>query len=87
MQDYAAGCFQLLDHGARTISCGLDDADAFVDDCLCVAVVVRRDERGEEGEVYAEGESGEGFAALDFGAEGRGGGLSEGCELCGDVSR
>lgn len=81
VQDGAAGGFELLDDGAGGVACGLNDPDARVYDRLGVAVVVRRDESGEEGQVHGEGVGGHGFAALDFGAEVGGGGLREGCEL------
>lgn len=49
VQDGAAGGFELLDNGARGVAGRLDNSDARVDDGLGVAVVVRRDEGGEEG--------------------------------------
>ena len=75
VQHGAAGGFELADHGAGAVAGCFDDCDAGVYDCLGVGGVVGGDEGGEEGEVDAEGVGGEGLAALDFGAEGGGGGL------------
>lgn len=75
VQHDAAGGFELRDDGAGGVARRFDDAHAFVDDGLGVGVVVGRDERGEEGQVYGEGVRGEVAAAPDFGAEGGGGGL------------
>lgn len=81
VQDGAAGGFQLLDDGTGGVAGRFDDPDAGVDDGLGVAMVVWRDEGGEEGQVYGEGVGGHRFAALDLSAEVGGGGLREGCEL------
>ena len=81
MKDDYACFFQLRDHGAGGVAGRFDDADAFGDDDGGVAVVVRWDEGGEEGEVHGEGRFGEGAAFADFGAQGFGRGLGEGGEL------
>ena len=71
----------MFDHGAGTVACRFDDADAFVDDHLGVAVVVGGDEGGEEGQVDAEGGIGHGAAAADLFTEVFWGGLGE----CGEL--
>ena len=75
VQDGAAGGFQLLYDGAGGVASCFDDGDAGVYDGLGVAVVVGWDEGGEQGQIYAEGAVGHGFAALDLGEEVGGGGL------------
>lgn len=82
VEDYARrrGFFEHFDDGAGRISCGFDYADSGVENRLGVAGVVRGVDGGEKSEIYAKGFVGEGFAALDFGAEGVRAGLCEGCE-------
>lgn len=82
VQDYAGGrgFFEHFDDGAGRISCGFDYADSGVENRLGVAGVVGRVDGGEKSEIYAKGFVGEGFAALDFGAESVRAGLREGCE-------
>ena len=81
VEDGAVCGLELLDDGAGRVAGRFDDRDAFVYDGLGVAVVVWRDERGEEGQIYAKGIGGHGPAATDLGTEGIGCGLREGCEL------
>lgn len=82
VEDYAwgRGFFEHFDDGPGRISCGFDYADSGVENRLGVAGVVRGVDGGEKSEIYAKGFVGEGFAALDFGAEGVWAGLCEGCE-------
>lgn len=82
VEDYARGrgFFEHFDDGAGRISCGFDYADSGVENRLGVAGVVGGVDGGEKSEIYAKGFVGEGFAALDFGAEGVRAGLCEGCE-------
>lgn len=82
VQDYAGGrgFFEHFDDWPGGISCGFDYADSGVENRLGVAGVVRGVDGGEKSEIYAKGFVREGFAALDFGAEGVRAGLCEGCE-------
>lgn len=48
VQDDGVGLLELVDHGARVVSGGLDDLDSLVDDHLGVGAVVGGHERGEE---------------------------------------
>lgn len=75
VQDGAVCGFELGDEGAGAVAGCFDDRDAAFDDGEGVGVVVGGVEGGEEGEVYAEGVGGHGFAAGDFVAEVGGGGL------------
>lgn len=81
VQDGAVGGFELRNHGTRAVSGGLDDAHAFVDDDAGVSVVVRGNERGEEGYVDGEGRFGHGAAAADLFTEVFWSRLGEGREL------
>ena len=75
VEDGAAGRFQLPDDRPGGVTGRFDNLDPFVYDGLRVAVVVWRDEGGEEGQVHAEGVRGHGPAALYLFSEVRGGGL------------
>lgn len=73
--------FQLRDDRTGGITRRFNNPDTFGYDDAGVGMVIWWDEGGEEGEVYGEGGSGQGAAFADFGAEGFGVGLREGCEL------
>ena len=55
MEDDASVFLEELDDRARGVACGLNDADAGVDDSAGIGVVVWRHEGGEESDVHAEG--------------------------------
>ena len=84
VEDGAVGGFELLDYGARAVTGGFDDPDAFVDDRLSVAVVVWRDESGEEGQVDSEWILGHGSTSSNLLPKIVRGGLCEGGELRSD---
>lgn len=81
VQYSAVGGFQLFDDRTGGIAGCFDNCDAFVDDDLGVAVVVRRHEGRKESQVYPERVTGHASAFADFFAEIIGGGLGESREL------
>lgn len=78
VQHDAPGLFELRDNGARAVACRLDDPDALVDDGLGIGAVVWGVERGQKGDVHAEGVFGQGAALLDLLTEVLGRGEDEG---------
>ena len=86
MQYYYPRFFQLRDDRTGGVTRRFNNPDALGYDNAGVGVVVWWNESGEEREIYGEGRFGHGAAFADFGAEGFGVGLREGCELFGDVS-
>lgn len=69
MQDDAFRGLELFNYWTGAVSCRFDDPDAFFDDDTRVAGIVGWDERGEEGEVYAEWVLGHASTSSDFFAE------------------
>lgn len=79
MKDCAVGGFELLDDGTRAVAGGFDDCDAFVNNGLCVPVVVGRHKGGKEGEIDAERVFGHCSTSSNFFPEIIGGRLRQSC--------
>ena len=86
VQDHCAVLLEHLYDWAGTVAGCLDDADALIYYDLGVLGVWGWVDRGEEGDVYAEGIFSHGLGFADFFAKVFGSWLSEGCQLGGGVS-